>query len=71
MGNRPKIENRLRKIRLYQERATRVRDLASQERDNDLRKAMLKLAEEYDEYCQTLLDSVEPTHAIAYHEHTN
>ncbi len=32
---------------------------------------MLKLAEEYDEYCQTLLDSVEPTHAIAYHEHTN
>ena len=65
MENRPKTEKRLRMARVYQERAVRMRDLVTRERDQYLRAAMLKLAEEYDDRCKSLMDHIERTQAFA------
>ena len=58
MENRPKIENRLRMARVYQDRSLRIRDLVTRERDQTLRMAMLKLADEYDKRCESLMDHI-------------
>ena len=42
--------------RVYQERTVRIRDLVTRERDQTLRTAMLKLADEYDKRCKSLMD---------------
>ena len=66
MERRLKTENRLRKARLYQDRAQTVRSLAAREKDPSLRIAMVKLAEDYEEYYKDLLTGGPRSERIIY-----
>ena len=64
MDDRTRRENRLRKVRLYRERALRMRDLATREKDQALKNALLALAKEYDEFCEKVVGGAAPTDAF-------
>src|SRR5690348_794258 len=61
MEERTRLENRLRKVRLYRERAVRMRDLATREKDQALKHALLALAEEYDAFCEKVVGGAAPS----------